>query len=195
MTQWAIQLITLLGVALGALASFVSTKLVDRGRWQRDERTRWDTKRLECYSEFSAAIMRFINTEYRLAAGFGLPAAVEPLDAETGFPALATAEAELSIFWAQLLILGSPEVISAAQNWRNEAWHLESFARGHRKNPAEFAAAAEQRREARRRFYAAVRADLGVMADDIPADLGIRLEWQEAAQSQSVTAPSMTRRG
>jgi hypothetical protein len=50
MIPWAVQLITLLAVALGALASFVSTRLVDRSRWQREESLRWDGKRLECTS-------------------------------------------------------------------------------------------------------------------------------------------------
>jgi hypothetical protein len=174
MTSWAVQLITLLGVALGALASFVSTRLVDRSRWQREESLRWDGKRLDCYSEYSAAMMRFINIAHQLAADRGLPAAVEPLGARTGLPALATAEAELSIYWAQLLILGSPQVVTAAQEWRNEAWQLESFARGSRSDPTEFEAASAQRRAARTRFYTAVRAELGVLSGDIPSEIGTR---------------------
>jgi hypothetical protein len=179
LTPWTVQLVTLLGVALGALASFVSTRLVDRSRWQREEALRWDSKRIECYSEFSAAIMRFINVGYRLAASIGLPTAVAPLDPDEGVPALANAEADLTLYWAQLLILGSPEAVRAAQDWRSEAWRLESFALGHRNDPVEFAAAAERRREARSRFYGAVRADLGITTGDIPSDLGIRVEWRE----------------
>jgi hypothetical protein len=49
MNLWAVQLLTLLGVALGALASFVSTRMLDRSRWQREEALRWDVKRLEAY--------------------------------------------------------------------------------------------------------------------------------------------------
>jgi hypothetical protein len=152
----------------------VTTRFVDRSRWQREESLRWDTKRLECYSDFSAAIMRFINTGFQLAAGRGLPAAVGPLDAGAGLPTLAAAEAELSIYWAQLLILGSPQVVTAAQEWRAEAWHLESFATGRSSDPAEFEAASAQRRAARTRFYSAVRADLGITSGDIPADIGRR---------------------
>jgi hypothetical protein len=42
---WTAHLITLLGVSLGALESFVSTRLPDRNRWEREESLRWDTKR------------------------------------------------------------------------------------------------------------------------------------------------------
>lgn len=184
MAAWTVQLITLLGVALGAMASFVSTKMVDRGRWQREERLRWDAKRLECYSEFSAAMMRFINIGYRMAADFGLPALVEPLTGDAGAPALADAEAELSLWWGQLNILGSADVIAAAQSWRQEAWHLELFAHGHSRSPTEFRMSAARRRRARSHFYAMVRADLGVAGGGAPAELGMRLE--RSLQSEPV---------
>ena len=126
--------------------------------------------------------MRYINIGYRMAASLGLPTTVEPLNADTGIPALAAAEADLSLYWAQLLILGSPEVIRAAQEWRNEAWQLESFARGHYNNPSDFAITAQRRRDARSRFYAAVRADLGVVTGDVSADLGVRSEQRKQSE-------------
>jgi hypothetical protein len=182
MTPWAVQVITLVGVAVGALASFVSTRAIDRSRWHREETLRWDSKRLECYSDFSAAMIRFISLGDRIAAGLGLPAVVEPLDSDSGRAALATAEAELSLYWTQLLILGSPEVVTAAENWRNQAWLAESFARGRRTGADEFEAAMRSRREARARFYNAVRADLGITSGDLSADLGRRRQWSEPQQ-------------
>jgi hypothetical protein len=182
MTPWAIQIITLLGVALGALASFASTRAIERSRWRREEALRWDSKRLECYIDFSAAMIRFITIEDRIAAGLGLPAVIEPQGGESGLTALATAEAEVSLNWAQLLVLGSPEVVTAAQHWRNQAWLAESFARGHRSSADEFEVALHGRREARARFYNAVRADLGITSGDISANIGRRLQWSELPQ-------------
>ena len=160
---WAVQLITLLGVAIGLVGSFVSTHILDRGRWHREEVRRWEDKRLECYTEYAAALMRFITLGYRISAGLGLPAHVQGLDAEPGLPALALAEEEVSIQWESMLMLGSQEVIEAARRWRHQAWLLESFARGLRTNPDEFHAATKSRRTARQQFYFAARADLGVV--------------------------------
>jgi hypothetical protein len=95
MEQWPVQLITLLGVTIGALASFVTTRLVDRSRWQREKALRWDTKRLESYGEFASALREFITIGYRISAGRGLPASAHPLDTTTGLPALATVPAIL----------------------------------------------------------------------------------------------------
>jgi hypothetical protein len=95
MAAWAVLLITLLGVALGAVASFLSARLTDRNRWRREERLRWDTRRLECYTDFSAAIIRFISIVDRLAAGHGMPAVAEPGGSGDELAALSAAEAEL----------------------------------------------------------------------------------------------------
>ena len=141
MEQWPVQLITLLGVTIGALASFVTTRLVDRSRWQREEALRWDTKRLESYGEFASALREFITIGYRITAGLGLPASAQPLDTTTGLPALATTGGEVSVKWEQVLMLGAPAVITAAHEWRNGAICLEKFALGLRKDAAEYAEA------------------------------------------------------
>ena len=190
MNSWTVQLLTLLGVAIGALASFVTTRLVDRSRWQREEALRWDTKRLESYGEFASALQRFINIGYRITAGLGLPASGQPLDTATGLPALATAEGEVSVKWEQILMLGAPAVIMAAQEWRKEALHLEKFARGLLKEVAEYREAAKDRRAAQVRFYSAVRADLGITSGEIPFG---KMTWGTTGITGLDTEPTLNR--
>jgi hypothetical protein len=186
MTAWTVQLLTLLGVAIGALASFVSTRSLDQRRWQREQAFHWDTKRLESYSEFATTIMRFSNIANRLAAARGLPTNVQPLSIETGLSDLANAERDLSLQWEWILMLGSPDVILAAGTWRNEARHLEWFARGLRDDPAEFTKAMQDRREARLHFYSTVRAHLGADSSEIPADIEIAdVRWTQSTDRPS----------
>ena len=168
MASWAIQLLTILGVTVGALASFISTRVLDRSRWRREEALRWDTTRLESYADFGSAMMRYITIGYRITAGLGLTSHVQGLDATTGLPELARAEGELSEKLEKVIMLGSPEVIIAGQAWRNEAWHLDRFARGLLKDPIEYAKATQDRRVTQKRFYSAIRADLGVVSGNIP---------------------------
>jgi hypothetical protein len=165
MEPWAVQLLTLLGVAVGALASFISTRLLDRSRWQREEALRWDTRRLECYSEFGSDLRRFIAIAHRIAAGLGFPSNAQPLDSASGLAALADAEDEVSVKEERLLMFGSPAVVEAAQEWRRAAWHLEWFARGRRNDLVEYTQANQERREAQSRFYSVVRADLGIVSE------------------------------
>lgn len=181
MESWIVQLLTILAVAVGAVASFVSTRLVDRARWRREEALRWDSKRLDSYSEFANAVKHFISISHRLCVELGLPSAGQPLDATIGLPMLANAEQDVGVKWESILMLGSPDAISAARDWRHIAWHLEWFARGLRNDPAEYEQANIDVGEARGRFYSAVRADLGIVSGPIP-DLPWPPPWQQAAQ-------------
>jgi hypothetical protein len=183
---WTIQLLTILGVAVGALASFVSTRMLDRTRWQREAALRWDTKRLDCYAEFATAIKQFMTIARRLCAGLGLPTAGQPLDPAAGLPALAAAEENMTVKWEQVLMLGSPGAITAARDWRHVAWHLEWFARGLRDDPAEYTQVNVDSGAARKCFYAAARADLGIASGGLP-DLSWPPAWQQPAQQPSAT--------
>jgi hypothetical protein len=185
---WTVQLLTIAGVAVGAFASFVSTRLVDRGRWRREEALRWDTRRLHCYSEFAAAIKRHISISDRICAGLGLPAGAQPLDLANGLATLATADDDLSVKWEQVLMLGSPDAIAAARDWRHAAWRLEWLARGRREGAAEYAQANMEAGSARKRFYTAARDELGIASGEIP-DLGQSPAWQVPEQKGLDTQP------
>ena len=138
---------------------------------------RWDTRRLHCYGEFAAAIKRHIGISDRVCAGLGLPAGAQPLDPASGLAILAAAEDDLSVKWEQVLMLGSPDAIAAARDWRHAAWRLEWLARGLREGAAEYTQANLEVGSARKRFYAAARGELGIASGDIP-DLGQPPAWQ-----------------
>jgi hypothetical protein len=185
MESWMVQLLTILGVAVGAMASFVSTRLVDRARWQREEALRWDAKRLDGYGEFAASVKRHITISLRLCAGRGMPGmTAQPLEVATGLALLADAEQDLSIKWERVLMLGTPDAIAAAQEWRHVAWHLEAMARGVRDDPAEYQQTMADSGVVRKRFYTAVRADLGIVSGTIP-DRAWPPTWAQTPQQSS----------
>jgi hypothetical protein len=170
MSSWITSLVTLVAVAAGALLSFVSTRLTDRNRWEREEHLRWDVRRLEVYSEYASSLLQFTNTALRISAGLGdFATEVQPLDSETGLPVLAATGRELNVQWEKVLLLGSPDVIIAAKDWQDAAYHLEYFARQLRTDPSEFLRTRKDQRQARWRFYSAARADLRITSGDIPA--------------------------
>ena len=184
MQPWTVQLLTIVGVAVGAIASFVSTRMIDRTRWQREEALRWDTKRLDCYVEFATAVKQFMTIARRLCAGLGLPTTGQPLDRAAGLSALAAAEEDMSVKWEQILMLGNPDAIIAARDWKDVAWHLEWFARGKRHDAAEYTQVDVDSGPARNRFYAAARADLGIISGEIP-----HFTWPPAWQQPEQQPP------
>ena len=50
------QLFTLLGVLVGAMASFFATSGAERARFRREKSVRWDERRLQTYIEFSTTV-------------------------------------------------------------------------------------------------------------------------------------------
>lgn len=189
MSSWTVQLLTILGVAVGAMASFISTRLLDREKSRREEALRWDGKRLESYAEFAIAVKKHNGLARRICAGLGLPSSAQPLERAEGLALLAEAEEELEVKFEPVLMLGTPEAINAAQVWRHRAWHLEWLARGIRNDPNEYRQASNATREARRQFYSAVRADVGVASGPIP-DLGGRTAWMDSALRRSTLTPA-----
>lgn len=167
MESWTVQLLTLLAVVVGACASFISTRLLDRSRWRREEALRWDSRRLECYIDFATTISRYVTIGYGLTAGYREMTHVQALDATIALPELARMEAELSEKLEQVRILGDPKVVATCEEWRREAIRLDSFARGIRSNADEYEEATQARRAARERFYSAVRADLGIVSGEL----------------------------
>jgi hypothetical protein len=117
----------------------------------------------------------------RISASLGLPGTAHPLDAETGLPLLAAAVQDLSAKMESILMLGSPDVIRAARDWRHAAWHLEWFARGLRDSVEEYNSAKIESDEARRYFYSAVRADLGIVSGAIP-ETDVTPPWQQISE-------------
>ena len=74
MESWSIQLFTLLGVVVGVIATFASSAVIERTKWRRDQISRWEERRLDCYGGFADSLKRYISISHRIAAQLGLPA-------------------------------------------------------------------------------------------------------------------------
>jgi hypothetical protein len=160
------QLFTLIGVLVGAAASYVGGALMERSRWRRQLSTRWDERRLEAFIRYADAIKRFTSVAGRLAAGKGLFDLPQPLTAEAGLELLAEAELERGYAFEALLLMSDAETISAARALQRQAWVLEQFVRDQRSGTAEaWTSAFRQFQERRDVFYIAARKSLGVTAD------------------------------
>ena len=50
------QLTALIGVIVGALASYLVSSATERRRWQRQQSTRWDEKCAQAYADYANAL-------------------------------------------------------------------------------------------------------------------------------------------
>jgi hypothetical protein len=181
-TIW-IQLITLLGVLLGALGSFVSTRYFERERRRHERSSRWDSRKLEAYAAFADATKDFIQIAQRVGANRGLGTAA-PLPVKEGLEKFAEAESRMGVAWKTVLLLGNASTIVAARNWRHAAWHLEWFARNLRTDPTEYVEAARESGRARRAYYDLARRDLGISSEPLP-ELSWPPSWRKDEEKSS----------
>jgi hypothetical protein len=60
------QLPALVGVLVGALASYLVTVATERRRWRRSMDTRWDERRVVAYAEYATAVKAMFDLVLRL---------------------------------------------------------------------------------------------------------------------------------
>ncbi len=161
--QMSGEVFTLVGVLIGAAASYTVTALNDRARWARQLATRWDERRLESYSRFTDAIKHLVQIAERIASGKGIFPRPQPIDRESGLEMLAQANAARGYAFESILLMGDSKTISAARALQRQAWNLESLVR-----PPDTGSVDEWKRayrdyqKSRDEFYLAARKSLGV---------------------------------
>lgn len=152
----------LIGVVIGALATFIATAASERARWRREQSVRWDERRLAAYTEYAHAVKRVASIAVRLATHHGTHGPdVDALSPDEALPALAAAGEERTIKWEAILLLGTGRTIAAARRWH------------------------EAVSAARRGYYLATKSELGIDADTS----GEEYEWQLARIVRSRRTP------
>ncbi|MEA5359154.1 hypothetical protein VA596_06360 [Amycolatopsis sp., V23-08] len=167
------QLPTLIGVLVGALASFAATSAAERARWRRAQSVRWDERRLAAYAEYAFAVKKVSTLAVRIAAHRGIHPDIDGLSPEEGMPLLAAAEEERTVKWETVLLLGTGGTVVAARAWHESAFRLQRIAAG-AEVELSWADAIAAASKARRRFYEAAKADIGIAIGDLPESY----EWQ-----------------
>jgi hypothetical protein len=173
---------------VGAAASYLVGAATERKRWQREQSSRWDEKRAQAYSEYGYAVknvyvqcLRIANPRVRDggAAPANLPELIGQVEVLTD---------ERTAKWETVLLLGSPEAITAARTWHRRVWQVELFARGIREDFENYADVHDQIITDRGRFYEAARRDLGITSGAVPAGGPWEDTQQPTSSSESVSS-------
>ena len=165
------QLLVLVGVVIGALASYLTTAAAERGKWKRALDSRWDDRRVDAYASYAQALKEEIGIAGRIAAGRGVAVHPRPLSAgEENLELLASVGARRAAAWEPVLLLGHPETVQAGRNWHEAVWRLEGFARGSITGSVEdWEEARSEANRCRSKFYESAREDLQVRGGSLPS--------------------------
>jgi hypothetical protein len=155
------QLLTLLGVAVGAAASYLAGAATERTRWRREQSSRWDEKRAQAYSEYGYAVKNVYVQCLRIANSRLQNSAGDPAGHAEALAQLGALTDERTAKWETVLLLGSPQAITAARIWHRRVWQVELFARGIRTDVDEYDTVLQEVIADRTRFYEADVASYG----------------------------------
>ncbi|WP_245910435.1 hypothetical protein [Nocardia amikacinitolerans] len=156
-------------LGLDGVGTFAATTLIERAKWRRNQDGRWDDKRLAAHSEYANSVKTCAQLAYRVTATRGYPANDQPID---GLMALASADADRTVKWESVLLLGSPAAISAsaARHWHEGMWKLSLVARLQDVDHAVYVELFDSIGRRRNEFYECARADLGIRSGTLPPD-------------------------
>lgn len=158
----------LIGVIIGAVASYFASSVHDRRTWRRTRTERWDTRRAEAYASYAQALKDKVYLVIRLAATQGISNRFKyaPAPAEDISERIAEAEFERGARWEMVLLLANRSVIEAARDCNNIVWEMEKAVR-HDITQERWDDLIHRLHPARTAFYAAARRDLEVNGGDI----------------------------
>ncbi|MDR3081807.1 MAG: hypothetical protein LBV60_12930 [Streptomyces sp.] len=180
------QILTLVGVLVGALSSYLVTTAAERARHRRMMDMRWDERKLAAYVEYAAVV----KETHRLARA-AFEARRTP-EAATLLAAMDEAEGRRSILFETLVLLAEPAAVAAANALNERLWDSLVLARGGNGEDGDWAPVGREVVMALGDLHALARVDLGVAGDLRPgapvavgAGGGGRVGWVRGGSASS----------
>jgi len=126
----AAQIFTLIGVALGALSSYLVTSLNERSRYRRDVAMRLQERKFDAYAEYLSDVRQMVAFANRIASSLGLHNRTTlPLSQKEGLPILAELTTHRTTSSERARLLADEETVMALRGLNHAAWGLEMIAR------------------------------------------------------------------
>ncbi|CAL9507257.1 hypothetical protein [Streptomyces sp. enrichment culture] len=120
----ATQIITLVGVLIGALTSYFATTMTERTKLRHLMATRWDERKLDTYIEYVSCIK-----EIQRAAMDAGRARDEGEDVSAALALMEEAENKRSVLFETFVLLSDEKAAAAAHAVNQRAWELLRAAR------------------------------------------------------------------
>jgi hypothetical protein len=118
------QIITLVGVLVGAAASYFATTSIERARYRRSIETRWDERKLNTYVDYASAVKAT-----NIAATKVFMVRDEPKALAESIAQMEKAEANRSTLFEALILLAAPAAVEAANVVNQKLWQILKVAR------------------------------------------------------------------
>ncbi|MBM4795097.1 hypothetical protein HXP44_24320 [Streptomyces sioyaensis] len=155
------QIVTLLGVLIGALTSYVSTTVAERTRHRRTMATRWDERKLNTYVEYLTCVKEAADSAKESLKARGNPDLQRALLATMN-----EAEKRRSVLFETLILLAEPSAVEAAKDVNQILWQALIAAR---ESNCDRFFWVDDLMAALNAFHESARRDLGLFKPDLDA--------------------------
>jgi hypothetical protein len=167
--------LSLIGVIAGSVITFVATSYKDAVQWRRSELARLGEMRRKAYADYAAAVKLETTTCRHVVSA--------RISIEEGFALMAQHQKERTAFFENVLLVGSPETVSAAREWQSAVSSFRKAIRKSERRPtADYKELYRVAGVGRDKFYVAARKDLQVGGDvssstpDVLAPVEVQLD-------------------
>ncbi len=120
----ATQVLTLVGVLIGALTSYVTSALAERAKFRRELATRWDERKLDTYIAYVSCIKEILRSA--MEAG---RARDRGEDASAALAEMEESEKRRSVLFETFVLLSGEAAAEAAHAVNQRTWELLGLAR------------------------------------------------------------------
>lgn len=155
--QW----FTLIGVAVGSLATGLFAFLQSRWAWQRESRRLSDERRIVVYADYGRAVVSATQALRMVAAARGLVPSMQSAEDEADLR-LRNALDERAKTWELMSLTASKDVLKCASKWHSILWEAEEAFRDSAATPDQWTLFYRMLSEARDNYYRAARREIGV---------------------------------
>ncbi|MGW7252888.1 hypothetical protein [Streptomyces sp. NPDC054834] len=115
----ATQIVTLVGVLIGALTSYLATATAERAKFRRTMATRWDERKLDTYIEYISCVKELMR-----ASREALRARDRGQDTTEALAEMDAVEARRSVLFESFILLSDEAAADAAHTVNQRAWEL-----------------------------------------------------------------------
>jgi hypothetical protein len=163
-----VQVFTLVGVVLGAASSFITTTLLERGKYRREKAVRWDAPSLQAFSDYLKAVAGMARMAGQAAGHRGSDGNAASRDLTEALRLMEEREDDRAIAFERVRLVADKATIDAACRLNNAAWEMEWLASGRKDGSAgAWQAATQKYLCALDAFHDASRDRLSMLVPDV----------------------------
>jgi hypothetical protein len=162
------QLPALVGVIVGTMGAIFATWFADQTRWRRQQRARWDERRLQALSEYANTLKEMHSCALTILGQDLFGRTPKGRSRDDLLADLHETDSRRTKMWESVLLLADAQTLTASRDWQVAVGKVFTLIDSPATTRLEAVDAIDQVNKCRDAFYIAARASIGVTSAFAP---------------------------